>query len=341
MLKSRTSAILNMLVENYIDSATPIASEDIVRRSPWKVSSATIRNEMAELEEGGYIVRPHISAGGVPSDKGYRFFVESLDESPEPSEALQHEIEVRFGGAPRDQEAWVELAAAVLSRMAGNMAIVTLPRAPFSRLKQVQLVYLQDFLALLIVVLQQARVRQQLLPLEEPMTPEDLSEVSNRLNEGLAGLTYREIADKQMELTPLEEMAVDQVASTLRVADAESALEHSVDGLRFLLAQPEFEEARRVRDVVEIVEDRVLLRSVLSEIPQRGSVDVIIGAENREEPLRTFSVVVGRYGIPGEASGAIGVVGPTRMEYGNAIGGVKYLSSYLSGLLMRVHGRAW
>ena len=340
MLKSRTSTVLNILVENYIDSATPIASEDIVRRSPWKVSAATIRNEMAELEEEGYIVRPHISAGGVPSDKGYRFFVESLEDAPGPPEALRHEISDRFSDAPRDQEAWVQLAAGVLSRMAGNMAIVTLPRATFSRLKQVQLVYLQDFLALLVVVLQQARVRQQILPLEEPLTQDELSEVSNKLNDGLSGLTYREINDRQLELTPLEEMVVDQVASTLKGADAESALEHSVDGLRLLLAQPEFGEAQKVRDVVEILEERVLLRSILSDVPRQGSVDVIIGAEHREEPLRPFSVVLSQYGIPDEASGAIGVVGPTRMGYGAAIGGVKYLSSYLSGLLMRIHGKS-
>ena len=338
MLKSRTSTVLNILVKEYIDSATPIASEDIVRRSPWKVSAATIRNEMAELEEGGYILRPHISAGGIPSDKGYRFFVESLEDSPELPEALRHEIRDRFSGAPSHQETWVQLAAAVLSRMAGNMAIVTLPRATFSRIKQVQLIYIQEFLALLIVVLQQARVRQQLLPLEGPVTQDELSEVSNKLNDGLSGLTYTEIHGKQMELTPFEEMIMDQVASTLRDADAESALDHSVDGLRLLLAQPEFGETQRAREVVEILEERVLLKSILSEVPRQGSVEVIIGAENREEPLRPFSVVLSQYGIPGEASGAIGVVGPTRMGYGNAIGGVKYLSSFLSGLVMRIHG---
>ena len=340
MLKSRTGTVLKILVNEYIASATPIASEDIARRSPWKISPATIRNEMAELAEEGYILRPHISAGGVPSDKGYRFFVESLEDSPELPDALRQEIRERFNGAPRDQEAWVQVAAEVLSRMADNMAIVTLPRATYPRLKQIQLVYLQEFLSLMIVVMQQARLRQQLLPLEEPLTQTELDEVSNKLNDGLSGLTYSEMQAKQMELTPLEEMVMDQTASVLREVDAESALEHCVDGLRLLLSHPEFGESRRAREVVEILEERVLLRSILSEVPEQGSVEVFIGEENREEPLRPFSVVLSRYGIPEEASGTIGVVGPTRMGYGSAIGGVKYLSSLLSSLLMGVHGKS-
>ena len=159
---------------------------------------------MAELEEEGYIIRPHISAGGVPSDKGYRFYVESLEDALEPPMGMQRHIRHRFGQAQRDPEVWVQLAATVLSRMADNMVIVTFPRANSARLKNIQLVYIQEFLALLIIVLQEARLRQHLLPLDGPTTQGELTEVANKLNDALEGLTYSEVKAKQLELTPLE-----------------------------------------------------------------------------------------------------------------------------------------
>jgi heat-inducible transcriptional repressor len=339
MLKPRTGTILRILVNEYISSVAPVASEDIARRSPTKVSPATIRNEMAELEEEGYIIRPHISAGGVPSDKGYRFYVESLEDALEPSMGMQRHIRHRFGQAQRDPEVWVQLAATVLSRMADNMVIVTFPRANSARLKNIQLVYIQEFLALLIIVLQEARLRQHLLPLDGPTTQGELTEVANKLNDALEGLTYSEVKAKQLELTPLEGMVRDGTISALEGMETESALEHYVDGLRLLLNQPEFAETRRAKEIVEILEERVLLRSILSEAPDEGSMGVFIGEENPKEALRPFSVIMSQYGIPQEASGTISVIGPTRMEYASAIGGVRFLSSFMSELIMSVHGK--
>ena len=340
MLKSRTGIVLNVLVNEYIDTAIPVASDDIARRSPLKVSPATIRNEMAELEEAGYITRRHISAGGVPSDKGYRFYVESLEDTLELPLGLQRQIRDQFGRAQRDPESWIQLAATVLSRTADNMAIVTFPRPTSSRLKYIQLVYIQEFLALLIVVLQEARLRQYLLPLDEVTSQNELSELASKLNDSLAGLTYPEIRAKQLELSPLEEMVRDDSVSIMKDIDTEVALEHCVDGLRLLLSQPEFAETRRAKEVVEILEERVLLKSILSEAPHEGNTGVFIGEENQEKALRPFSVILSQYGIPEEASGTIGVIGPTRMEYASVIGGVRFLSSFMTQLIMGVHGKS-
>jgi heat-inducible transcriptional repressor len=340
MLKSRTGAVLKILIDEYIRAAAPVASEDIAHRLPLKVSPATIRNEMAELEEEGYITRPHISAGGVPSDKGYRFYVESLEDTLELPPKLQRHIRDQFGRAQRDVDAWTQLAATVLSQMSDNMAIVTFPRASFSRLKYVQIVYLQEFLAMLIIVLQEARLRQHLLPLDGPTSQSELTEVANKLNDTLGGLTYSEIKSKQLELDPLEEMVMDGTVSILKDVDTERALDHCVDGLRLLLGHPEFAETRTAQVIAEILEERVLLRSILSKAPGEGNMEVFIGAENQEEALRPFGVVLAQYGIPEEASGTMGVIGPTRMEYANTIGGVRFLSSFMSELVMGVHGRS-
>jgi heat-inducible transcriptional repressor len=155
----------------------------------------------------------------------------------------------------------------------------------------------------------------------------------------LAGLNYTEIEAKELELTPLEEKAKTNTVSILRDVETEDALEHYVDGLRLLLSQPEFAETRRAKEVVEILEERVLVRSMLSEVPVQGSTGVFIGEENPKEALRPFSVIMSQYGIPQEASGTISVIGPTRMEYASAIGGVRFLSSFMSELIMSVHGK--
>ena len=319
MIKPRTSTVLKILVDDYVSTATPVFSVDIARRSHLKVSPATVRNEMAELEEEGYITRPHVSAGGVPSDKGYRFYVEYLADTMELPAPLQRQIRDQFGQAQRDFETWIHLASTVLSRITDNMVIVTFPRAASSRLKYIQLVYLQEFLALLIIVFQEARLRQHLVPLGEPASQSELTEVANKLSDSLAGLTYPEINAIQMELTPLEEMVMGGAISLLKDIDTEAALEHYVDGLRLLLSQPEFVDSRRAKEVVEILEEKVLLRSILSEAPDKGRMGVFIGEENQEEALRPFSVILSQYGIPQEASGTIGVIGPTRMEYVSVI----------------------
>ena len=338
MLKPRTGTILNALVDEYIRGATPVASEDIARRTQLKVSPATIRNEMAELEEEGYIRRPHVSAGGIPADKGYRFYVESLLEPVDLPPALQNEIRSQFGRAQRDLEVWIQLAATVLSKLVDNMAIVSFPRATSSRLKYIQLVYLQDFLAMLILVFQEARLTQQLLPLDELTSQDELTKVVNKLNETVAGLTCSEIKARPMELTPLEGLVMDSAVSVMGEVDNEAMLDHYVDGLRLLLSQPEFQQTRRAQQIVEVLEERVLLKSILSEAPGHGGIGVFIGEENQEEALRPFSLVVTQYGIPEQASGAIGVIGPTRMEYNNVMSGMKFVSSFMSELVMQVHG---
>ena len=340
-LKERTGVVLKTLVSEFINTASPVGSADIARVSLLKVSPATIRNEMAELEESGYIKRPHISAGGVPSDKGYRYYVETLDEAPDLPVSLKDEIRDQFRQADMDMEVWVQTAASALSETLGNMAIVTLPRSQANRLKYIQLVYVQELLALIIIVLRGATLAKQLLPLDVPTTQDELTKAANKLNENIAGLKHSEILDKEkdLELTPLENMVKTQTLSALKKMDLEASVGFYVDGLRLLLGQPEFDHTGRAREVVEMVEERVLINSILAEAPGQGSVGVFIGEENSQEVLKSFTVVLGRYGVPQEASGTIGVVGPTRIGYETTIGGVRFLSSLMSGLMMGVNGR--
>ena len=338
MWSERAGTVLNILVNEYIHTATPVASEDIARLSPDKVSPATVRNTMSQLSDEGYISRPHVSAGGVPSDRGYRYYVESLKEPPELPVSLRQQIRQHFGQADPDVEVWSQQCASVLSRITASLAIVTVPRASSLRLQHIQLVYLQEFLALLVIVLQEARLLRRLLPLEEPVTQPQITQTANEFNESFSSLSCAEISAHHMELTLLEERVKQNTVGMLREAETAAALEHYVDGLHLLLSQPEFSQGSRAKELVEMVEEKVLLESVLSEAPRAGEVAVYIGGENREEALRPFGVILCQYGIPHQAFRTICVVGPTRMGYAGAISGVRYLSSFMSGLVLELHG---
>ncbi|HLF03718.1 MAG TPA: heat-inducible transcriptional repressor HrcA [Dehalococcoidia bacterium] len=339
MLSERAGSVLNILVNEYIQTATPVASDDIARLSPVRVSSATVRNAMSRLSEAGYISRPHVSAGGIPSDLGYRHYLESLKEMPALPIDLRRHIRHQFGQVDQDVEVWSQQCAATLSSITANLALVTVPRSTLSRLKHIQLVYMEEFLVLLVVVLQGARLVRRVLPVEEMVTQDLLDQAANRLNEYLSGLSWDDIGASRPELTILEERIKRETTVMLREADTFGPPEHYVDGLRRLLQQPEFSHAQRAREVVEMVEERVLLDDVLAEAPpQAGDVTVYVGAENRKEALRPFGVVLCQYGVPGQASGTICVIGPTRMGYVQAIGGVTFLASVMSQLVLELYG---
>jgi heat-inducible transcriptional repressor len=337
MISERAGTVLNILVNEYINTAIPVASDEIARLSPVKVSSATVRNAMSQLTEEGYISRPHISAGAVPLDRGYRHYVESLKELPELPMGLQEEIYQLFNRADPDVGARSQRCAAVLSRLAMNLAIVTVPWARSPRLKLIQLVYLEEFLALLIIVLQEARLLRRLLPLEESTNQDLLNQAANKLNEYLSGLNYSEIEANQSELAPLEERVKRETINMLRETETYTP-EHYIDGLRWLLNQPEFSRGDRVKELVELVEERVLLESVLSEMPPSGGMAVYIGGENPEAALRPFGVILCQYGSSQQARGTICLIGPTRMSYAQAIGGVSFLSSCMSQLVQETYG---
>jgi heat-inducible transcriptional repressor len=293
---------------------------------------------MSRLSDEGYISRPHVSAGGIPSDQGYRYYVESLSELPGLPVSLRRQIDQRFGWVEPHVELWSQQCAAILSHLTANLAIVTMPRANSPRLRHIQLVHLQEYLVLLIIVLQEARLLRRLLPMEEGVGQESLNQVAGKLNDCLSGMTTDEIESNQLDLTALEERVKRDSVGLMREAGSGSSPEHCVDGLRRLLNQPEFSQSSRAKELVEMVEERVLLESVLSEVPAPNDIAIYIGEENQRDALRPFGVILCGYGIPGQVGGTICVIGPTRMGYPQAISGVRYLSAVMSQMVQEVHG---
>lgn len=339
MTTPRQETILRIIINDYISTAMPVASDAIVRKHDLGVSPATVRNDVAELEEAGYLTRPHTSAGAVPQDKAYRFYVETLgDADPNQIPArTRWAIRRQLSEVERDLDEWASVAASILSRLVGNMAVATFPKARESRVKHLELVHIQDLVAMLIVVLEQARLRRQLIRLREPVEPSVLEASTNRVKSEVVGLTRKEIEAKSITLTPLEEALLNSTVLILREEDRNSYRDHYVDGLRNLLGQPEFAENEKIRGLVEGLEGGSLVQAILDETPDGSVVRVVIGQENREDMLRPLSIVICQYGIPGEATGAVGVVGPTRMQYTKAIASVKLMSSLMSHMVESVH----
>ena len=339
MLSTRQTELLKTLVLQYIESANPVASESVAKRHALGVSPATVRNDMADLEGQGYITRPHHSAGAVPSDMGYRFYVEAIEEVEELPPASQRTLRMEFTRAEQDLDGWTRLAASLLSGLVNNVALVTFPRERESHVVRINLVPVQETLVFLVVVLQEVNLRKQLLTLSEPLTGDDLQSAANRLNDRLCGLSRHEILSKTIPMSSVERTVTDRVLDMMEAEDNALYSDHHMEGLRRLLAQPEFADGEKVRGIVEALEDRELPRTVMAETPEGGRMlRVVIGEENRADVLHPLSMVVCRYGRPGGGAGAISAIGPTRMEYSRTIACVRFISALMTDMLARVHG---
>jgi len=337
VLSPRSETILKSIVGQYIARAVPVPSQRIINDYELAVSPATIRNEMAHLEKGGYITRPHPSAGSIPSDKGYRYYVETLSAIELPL-AEQLLISHLFHQVERELEEWLSLAAALTAQLVQNVAIVTIPKPANSQFRHLELVAIKDSLALVVLVLHGARLRQQLITFDQIISQPELTTMANKLNIAYSGLARAKISANKVKLSPTEQQVTDCLLKIMQDEDEQEYEHSSLDGLHLTLNQPEFRRGQRGQALMELVDDRSLLRSIAPG--ERGSqgVQVIIGKENRAETIQDCSVVISQYGLPEEAVGIVGVVGPTRMPYARTISAVDYLSSVLSQLVAELYG---
>jgi heat-inducible transcriptional repressor len=338
MLSARSSIILNYIIGEYIARAVPVPSQYIADNAELGVSPATIRNEMAYLEKEGYLIRPHTSAGCIPSDLGYRHYVEAIQGARLPSED-QRMISHTFHQVEKEVEAWVSLTATLLAKLVHNVAVVSLPKSNDHMLKHMEFIAIENARALAVVVLDGAKVKQNLITFIEPVNQPSLTVVSARLNSAYGGLTARQIAAKQLNLTPLEKQATDHLLEMMQAEDTRENQDPYLDGWHFMLNQPEFAQSERMRALMELVERRGLLKVIVPNRLSEHGVHVIIGKENKDEAIQNCSVVICRYGVPEQAAGTLAVVGPTRMPYSRTIPTVFYLSNVLSQLIAGLYGK--
>jgi heat-inducible transcriptional repressor len=346
-LSERRRAILKIIVQEHIARAEAVGSETIARGYALGVSPATIRNEMAALEEMGFIHQLHTSGGRVPSEQGYRFYVEHLMEEAALSGNEQRTISHQFHQANLDLGEWLRLAASILAQSVQNAAVVTAPRAQQTRFKHLELISIQESLVLLVAVFDGGTVQQQMFVPALPATQEDLSSAAVRLNRMIEGRASGGLGEAQApELGPVEGQVLDLVARMMRDLDEQAHADVYVDGLGHILRQPEFSVALRgshadtnsALQVVQLVQQGMLFNELIRQISDVDGLQIIIGGEGNRAEMRQVSLVLSRYGSSA-ISGLLGVLGPTRMQYGRAVSVVRYMSAILGEMANELGGR--
>ncbi len=339
VLTTRQEQILSLLIETYIDTPEPISSKFLVEAFDLGFSSATVRNEMAVLEELGYISAPHTSAGRVPTENGYRYFVKRLLHNGDLAQTEQRYITQKFHSLPMGTEQWMKVAATIIARTAQTASLVTPPIAETNHFKHTELISIQGRLVLMVLVLDSGTVHQRMLNLTETIPQQRLSEIADRINALCAGLTANEVRLKQIQLPLLEREFTEVAADVIEVADNQQVRVIYRDGLSEIINA--FPDQTGAQQAVRVFEENAFLNLILSDVltPLRDSnaVRVVIAGEGRWDELSHLSIVVSRYGIPGQLSGTVGVVGPTRINYGRAISTVRYVSSLMTNMMTQTY----
>ncbi len=328
LLTERQERILDLVIRTYIRTGVAVGSKALVDMHELGVSPATVRNELAALGEMGYLVQMHTSAGRIPTEAGYRYFVQKLLGEFRLPIHEQQMIRHQFHQARLDMNQWMQLAAAILAHTSRGASFVTAPQRRVNRFKHLQLISTQGRLVLMVLVMSGGEVNQQMLTLAEPLPQARLSAVAQRLNELYANASYDEIYVYASNLDTLELEVTRLILDVLKRADSRAISDIYRDGLVNLL------EDEGTRQAVRVLEERTLLADVISgaQTPESRGVQVLIGGEGRWEELRDCTIILSRYGML-EQSGTVAVIGPTRMPYGRNVAAVRYVADLMSGLV--------
>jgi heat-inducible transcriptional repressor len=325
MLDERKAAILRAVVEEYIDTAQPVGSGHVARAPGVTVSSATVRNDMAVLEQEGFLHQPHTSAGRVPTDKGYRFFVDHLVE-PQGLEAGQaQQVRTFFNRAHGELEQMLHDTSRLLANLTDCAAVVVAPPHDVASIRSVHLVDLTDRVLLVVAVLSNGVVEKRSIESPEPLAADVLAAASAHLAAHLVGVEVGAMRRPPPSGTAAVDAVVDAACSALVGADDDDHV--FVDGA-FRMATA-FEAVETVRSVLSILEQQLVVVTLLRDVLDRG-LSVAIGAETGMEPLNECALVVSPYEVGGEPAGSIAVLGPTRMHYPQALAAVAVVSQRLS-----------
>lgn len=337
-LTDRQRQVLRIVIREYVESAQPVSSAAVAGQSDLAVSTATIRNDLAALEKLGLLTHPHTSAGRIPTELGFRFFVRYLlsDAALQPSE--QETIRRQFRHARQELDQWLRISTSVLARASHGAALATAPRAARARFKHMELVHIHSTKVLLVLVLQEGAVKQQLLDLDDEMAQDELSRVSNELNANLEGCDAATIAERARVLSPFAQQVAALVTDAMQRLDAQGSGSIFRDGLAETLRLPEFAEGEQVRKIVQVLEQPSLLEQIVDEYPQRNAVHVVIAGDGRYAELRDVSIVLARYGSDDRVTGMLGVIGPVRMWYDRSIGAVRFVSGLMTEMVDEIYG---
>jgi heat-inducible transcriptional repressor len=334
VLDDRKLAVLRAIVEDFVSTNEPVGSKSLVDRHNLDVSPATIRNDMAVLEEQGFIVQPHTSAGRIPTDQGYRLFVDRLSGVKPLSSAERRAIETFLAGA-YDLDDVVMRTVRLLAQLTRQVAVVQYPSLTKSAVRHIELVPLTDRRLLLVLITDTGRVEQRAVDLPAPIGDEAITQLRAVLNACLDGRKLADVASVVAELpervTPVERPNAAAVFSVIVETLVDRHEERVVVGGAANLTQADF--SRGLREVLEALEEQVVLMRLLGESGDHATVTVRIGSENEVQGLRSTSLVTTGYGTGDQSLARLGVLGPTRMDYPTAMGAVRAVARYVGQIL--------
>lgn len=319
-LDKRKAYILATVVYEYIATAEPVASQALTQKYNLGVSSATVRNEMAELEAGGYLVQPHTSAGRIPSDAGYRTYVDQLMQPEQLGADDRRRIRDELRDASRELDEIIEGTTRLLGRLSKNLAFVTMPAtAETATFKHIQLIWLSARTGVAIVVTSVGVSAQSVFELGNDVSPDDLTRLSNALNSRLSNRTLREIKDEDVAAAVRELGLHDDLKNAVNAALHSSRAGEqptlSASGAQNLLDQPEFHDLRKLRSILRIVEEQKTLYDIVADSMNSDAPAAKIGRELGVEEMTDFSIVTVPYRFGAHAVGMLSILGPRRMPY--------------------------
>jgi len=340
-LDLRAQAILRAVIEEYVTTATPVGSMALVERYGLGVSSATVRNILAELEVNGLLTHPHTSAGRIPTDAGYRFFVESIVEAVPLPAVEQLMIRHQFGQVEFASEHWFRLAATTLASMTRAAGIATPAKPRDAHIRRIDLVAINERMASLILVLREGSIKQAVITFDsdEVIDQQTLNQVAALLNDRLVDLTATRSAARLAALRDddaverLARRVGERIVQIVKEYDGAAIEEVFSDGLLNVMEAPEFAQSDKLRRVFSALENRAYLGELVGSVAGAGRIQVFIGHENQPLEMQDVSLVLAPYGRLGRAIGVVGVLGPTRMSYSQAIGTVRFVSGLMNELV--------
>ncbi len=322
-LGKRRAYILATVVYEYIATAEPVGSQSLTQKYNLGISSATVRNEMAELEAGGYLIQPHTSAGRIPSDAGYRTYVDSLMQPEELPEDERRRIRDELGDATRELVEIIDHTTRLLGRLSNNLAFVTKPQQEAQLFKHIQLIWLSPHTGVAIIVTSLGVAAQSLFELGAEVHPDDLTRFSNALNARLANRPLRDVIDGEIARAAAEAHATEDVRAAVvaAAASARSSEQPTIAaaGAQNLLDQPEFQDLRKLRSILRIVEEQKTLYQIVADAMTAETPSIKIGHELGSDELADLSVVTVPYHFGSHALGMLSILGPRRMPYGRLL----------------------
>jgi heat-inducible transcriptional repressor len=340
-LDPRKELILKVVTDDYIESAEPVGSRTIARKYNLGLSPATIRNEMADLEENGYLQQPHISAGRIPSHQGYRYYVDSLMKQQALNKKELQVIQSCINNLTMDLDELdllLQQTVKVLAQITRYPSLMLGPKLQPSVFTHVQLIPLNEHNILVLVVTNMGVIENKLITVDVPVSQMDLDRISYVLNKKLRGKTFDKlktsfISELREEMEVHDSLFHKAIHLLLRTLESRDKDRIYLDGIINILDHPEFKELEKFKSLMEMMDEEESIYRMLEKTSGHQGLQISIGEEIEEEAFQQCSVVTATYEIGGKVVGTIGVLGPTRMDYGHVVAVVDFVSHYLSKVL--------